>query len=82
MQALFKDGGDRPEVLISRCECAYIFHRTLRLVHLRCENFYERGEIMPQQTALTSAEQNLNDVWNEHLRAEFSSHSADETICR
>ena len=35
---------------------------------------------MPQQTALTPAEQNLNDVWNEHLRAEFSSHSADETI--
>ena len=35
---------------------------------------------MPQQTALTIAEQNLNDVWNEHLRAEFSSHSADQTI--
>ena len=35
---------------------------------------------MPQQTALTPAEQNLNEVWNEHLRAEFSSHSADETI--
>jgi hypothetical protein len=29
---------------------------------------------------VTPAEQNLNDVWNEHLRAEFSSHSADETI--
>ena len=35
---------------------------------------------MPQQTALTPAEQNLNAVWNEHLRAEFSSHSPDETI--
>ena len=35
---------------------------------------------MPQQAALTPAEQNLNDVWNEHLRAEFSLHSADEAI--
>src|SRR5215475_10551016 len=27
---------------------------------------------MPQQPALTVDEQKLNDVWNEHLRAEFS----------
>ncbi len=35
---------------------------------------------MPQQPALTADEQKLNDVWNEHLRAEFSAHSADETL--
>jgi carboxymethylenebutenolidase len=35
---------------------------------------------MPQQPALTADEQKLNDVWNEHLRAEFSAHSADEAI--
>jgi hypothetical protein len=35
---------------------------------------------MPQQPALTADEQKLNDVRNEHLRAEFSAHSADETV--
>jgi len=35
---------------------------------------------MPQEPALTVAEQKLDDVWTEHLRAEFSSHSPDETI--
>jgi carboxymethylenebutenolidase len=35
---------------------------------------------MPQQPALTADEQKLNDVWNEHLRTEFSAHSADEAI--
>jgi carboxymethylenebutenolidase len=35
---------------------------------------------MPEQPALTVAAQKLNDVWNEHLRAEFSAHSADEAI--
>ena len=35
---------------------------------------------MPQQPALTAVEQKLNDVWNEHLRAEFKAHSADETV--
>ena len=35
---------------------------------------------MPQQAALTADEQKLNDVWNEHLRAEFNAHSADETV--
>jgi hypothetical protein len=35
---------------------------------------------MPQEPALTVAEQKLNDVWSEHLRAEFSAHSADETV--
>jgi hypothetical protein len=34
---------------------------------------------MPQQPALT-ADEKLNDVWNEHLRAEFSARSADETV--
>ena len=35
---------------------------------------------MPQPLALTVDEQKLDDVWNEHLRAEFSAHSADETV--
>ena len=35
---------------------------------------------MPQHSAFTADEQKLNDVWNEHLRAEFNAHSADETI--
>ena len=35
---------------------------------------------MPQQPALTADEQKLNDVWKEHLRAEFSTRSADETV--
>ena len=35
---------------------------------------------MPQQQALTAVEQKLNDVWNEHLRAEFKAQSADETV--
>ena len=35
---------------------------------------------MPRQRALTVDEQKLDDVWNEHLRAEFSAHSADETV--
>ena len=35
---------------------------------------------MPQQPPLTADEQKLNDLWNEHLRAEFSAHSADEAI--
>ena len=29
---------------------------------------------MPQQRVLTVDEQKLNDVWNEHLRAEFNAH--------
>jgi carboxymethylenebutenolidase len=37
-------------------------------------------EIMSQEPALTAAEQKLADVWTEHLRAEFSAHSPDETI--
>ena len=35
---------------------------------------------MPQQLALTVDEQKLSDAWDEHLRTEFSAHSADETI--
>jgi carboxymethylenebutenolidase len=35
---------------------------------------------MSQQPVLTAEEQKLNDVWNEHLRAEFSAHSADEAV--
>lgn len=35
---------------------------------------------MAQPPAFTADEQTLNDVWNEHLRAEFSAHSADETL--
>ena len=39
-----------------------------------------RFTALPQQAALTVDEQKLNDVWNEHLRAEFNAHSADETV--
>jgi carboxymethylenebutenolidase len=35
---------------------------------------------MSQQPALTAEEQKLVNVWNEHLRAEFSAHSPDEAI--
>ena len=35
---------------------------------------------MLRQSDLTAAEQKLDAVWNEHLRAEFSAHSADETV--
>jgi hypothetical protein len=35
---------------------------------------------MPQEPALTAGEQKLDDVWNEHVRADFSAHSPDETI--
>jgi hypothetical protein len=35
---------------------------------------------MSQPPTLTAEEQKLNDVWNEHLRAEFSAHSAEEGI--
>src|SRR5215475_12081441 len=38
------------------------------------------GTIMTKQPALTADEQKFNDIWNEHLRAEFSAHSADETL--
>lgn len=35
---------------------------------------------MSQQAGLTADEQKLNDAWEEHLRTEFSAHSADEAI--
>jgi carboxymethylenebutenolidase len=35
---------------------------------------------MSQQTALTADDRKLNDAWEEHLRTEFSAHSADEAI--
>jgi carboxymethylenebutenolidase len=35
---------------------------------------------MPQQSARTADEQKLIDVWDEHLRAEFSAHSPDKAI--
>jgi carboxymethylenebutenolidase len=45
-------------------------------------SFYTRqeGAIMAQPPALTADEQKFNDIWNEHLRVEFSAHSADEAI--
>jgi hypothetical protein len=43
-------------------------------------NPHTRGTTMSQQTALTTNEQKLNDTWEEHLRAEFNAHSADEAI--
>jgi carboxymethylenebutenolidase len=41
---------------------------------------HQEGAIMAQPPALTANEQHVNDMWNEHLRAEFSAHSADEAI--
>jgi carboxymethylenebutenolidase len=35
---------------------------------------------MPEQSALTAEESNLNDLWEEHLRTEFDAHSADEAV--
>ena len=35
---------------------------------------------MLQQSELMADEQKLDAIWNEHLRAEFSAHSADETV--
>jgi carboxymethylenebutenolidase len=43
-------------------------------------NPHTRGTTMSQQTAPTTNEQKLNDAWEEHLRAEFNAHSADEAI--
>ena len=35
---------------------------------------------MSQKPTLTAEEQRLNDLWEEHLRTEFTLHSADEAI--
>src|SRR5260370_7494516 len=35
---------------------------------------------MSQQPALTADQLKLNDAWEEHLRAEFKAHSADQAI--
>jgi len=35
---------------------------------------------MSQRPALTAAEQLLNDAWEEHLRTEFTAHSAEEAL--
>lgn len=35
---------------------------------------------MSQQQALTAEQQNLSDLWDEHVRTEFSAHAADEAI--
>jgi len=35
---------------------------------------------MSQKPALTTEEQRLNNLWNEHIRAEFAAHNADEAI--
>lgn len=35
---------------------------------------------MSQQQALTAAQQKLNDLWEEHVRTEFSAHAPDEAI--
>jgi carboxymethylenebutenolidase len=35
---------------------------------------------MSQQPNLTSDQQKLDAVWNEHLRSEFEAHSADQTL--
>jgi carboxymethylenebutenolidase len=35
---------------------------------------------MSQQQALTAEQQKLSDLWDEHVRTEFSAHAADEAI--
>lgn len=35
---------------------------------------------MSRQQALTAAQQKLNDLWEEHVRTEFSAHAPDEAI--
>ena len=35
---------------------------------------------MSQQQALTAEQQKLNDLWEEHVRTEFSAHAPDEAI--
>ena len=35
---------------------------------------------MPMQLALSAEEQKLNDLWDEHLRAEFDAHSTNEAL--
>ena len=35
---------------------------------------------MSQRTALTTEAKKLNDAWEEHVRTEFNTHSADEAI--
>jgi carboxymethylenebutenolidase len=35
---------------------------------------------MLRQQALTAEQQKLNDLWEEHIRAEFSAHAPDEAI--
>jgi hypothetical protein len=35
---------------------------------------------MSPQQALSAEQQNLNDLWEAHLRAEFEAHSRDEAI--
>jgi carboxymethylenebutenolidase len=36
--------------------------------------------IMPKHLAVSAKEQKLNDLWDEHLRAEFDAHSANEVL--
>jgi len=43
-------------------------------------DIHQEGAIMAQQPAFTANEQHVNDLWTEHLRAEFSAHSADDAI--
>src|SRR5262245_1866099 len=47
--------------------------------HHACST-HQKGAIMAQPPAFTADEQKINDAWNEHLRTEFSAHSADEAI--
>jgi hypothetical protein len=36
--------------------------------------------LMSGQQALTAEQRKLNDLWEEHIRTEFSAHAPDETI--
>jgi hypothetical protein len=54
--------------------CSVLAHALLQFP----VKFETSKETRSQQPALT--EQKLNDVWNKHLRAEFSAHSSDGTV--
>ena len=49
-------------------------------IHPTTRPSHQEGAVMSQQPAFTAEEQKLNDVWNEHLRAEFAANSADEAL--
>ena len=53
--------------------------RSFRVMDL-VKIFARQGEGRMSNQTLTIDEQKLSDSWEEHLRTEFSAHSADEAI--